>query len=78
VSGQFGGYLTHYQNELDYIERIDRLTTVAEGRRNATLREIDHRRAILGETLRRSAQEIEADEFKVIEGKNALDERLQN
>jgi hypothetical protein len=49
----------------------NRLTTVAEGRRNATLREIDHRRAILGETLRRSAQEIEADEFKVIEGKNA-------
>ena len=35
MSGQFGGYLTHYQNELDYIERIDRLTTVAEGRRNA-------------------------------------------
>jgi hypothetical protein len=58
-------------NNLDYIERIDRLTTIAEGRRNASMREIDRRRAILGEKLRRSLQEIEADEFKVIEGKSA-------
>jgi hypothetical protein len=58
-------------NDLDYIERIDRLTTIAEDRRNASLREIYRRRAILGEKLRRSLQEIEADEFKVIEGKNA-------
>ncbi len=36
-------------------------------RRNATLREIDRRRASLGETLRRSVQEIEDDEFKEIE-----------
>ena len=62
--------------KLDYIERIDRLTTIAENRRNASLREIDRRRAVLGETLRRSVQEIEDDEFEVIEttpakGKNA-------
>ena len=54
------------KQELDY-KRIDRLTTVAEGRRNASLREIDRRRAILGETLRQSVQEIEAEEIKVIE-----------
>jgi hypothetical protein len=64
------------EDDLDYIERMDHLTAIAEGRRNASLREIDRRRAILGETLRRSVQEIEADEFKVIEarpaqGKNA-------
>jgi hypothetical protein len=53
--------------ELDSIERIDRLTTVAENRRNATLREIDRRRSVLGETLRRSVQEIEEVEFKEIE-----------
>jgi hypothetical protein len=40
------------------------------------LREIDRRRAVLGETLRRSVQEIEDAEFKVVEttpnkGKNA-------
>jgi hypothetical protein len=62
--------------QLDYIERIDRLATIAENRRNATLREIDRRRSILGEMLRRSVQEIEDAEFKAIEttpakGKNA-------
>ena len=62
--------------KLDDIERIDRLTTIAESRRNASLREIDRRRAVLGETLRRSVQEIEDGEFEVIEttpakGKNA-------
>jgi hypothetical protein len=49
---------------LDNIERIDRLTTIAETRRNAMLREIDRRRA--GEALRRKVQEVEG-EFEVIE-----------
>jgi hypothetical protein len=54
-------------DDFDYIERIDRLTTVAESRRNASLHEIDRHRATLGEALRRSVQEIEDAEFKVIE-----------
>jgi hypothetical protein len=63
-------------DKLNDIERIDRLTTIAESRRNASLHEIDRRRAVLGETLRRSVQEIEDGEFEVIEtmpakGKNA-------
>jgi hypothetical protein len=53
--------------QLDDVERIDRLTTLAESRRNTSLREIDRRRAVLGETLRRSVQEIEDSEFEVIE-----------
>ena len=53
--------------KLDDIERIDRLATIAESRRNASLREIDRRRAVLGQTLRRRVQEIEDAEFKVIE-----------
>ena len=52
---------------LDYIERIDRLTTIAENRRNASLREIDRRRVVLGQALRRGVQEIEDAEFKVIQ-----------
>jgi len=40
---------------------------VAERRRNAALREIDRRRTILGETLRRGVQEMENGKFKVIE-----------
>jgi hypothetical protein len=52
--------------ELDDIERIDRLTTIAETRRNAMLHEIDRRRAMLGEALSRQVQEVEG-EFEVIE-----------
>ena len=54
--------------KLDDIERIDHLITIAVNRRNASLREIDRRRAVLGESLRRSVQEIEEAEFEVIEG----------
>jgi hypothetical protein len=69
--------------ELDYIERIDRLATIAESRRNASLHEIDRRRPILGEKLRRSVQEAEDAEFEVIEAtpakeKMLLDERPQD
>ena len=49
-------------DKIDYIERIDRLTAIAETRRNAALREINRRRAVLGETLRRSVHEIEHDD----------------
>ena len=52
--------------ELDKIERIDRLITVAETRRNAMLREIDRRHAVLSEALRRQVQEVEG-EFEVVE-----------
>jgi hypothetical protein len=52
---------------LDDIERIDHLTTIAEGRRNASLREIDRHHVVLGETLRRSVQEVEARERKLLE-----------
>jgi hypothetical protein len=52
--------------ELDVIERIDRLTIIAENRRNASLREIERRRTVLGETLRRSVEEIEDAEYDEI------------
>jgi hypothetical protein len=50
-------------DRIDEIEKIDRLTAIAETRRNAALREIDRRRVVLGEALRRSVQEIEDAEF---------------
>jgi hypothetical protein len=40
--------------QLDFIERIDRLTAIAESRRNASLREIHRHRVFLAETLRAS------------------------
>jgi hypothetical protein len=54
------------REQLDNIERIDRLITIAETRRNAMLREIDRRRAALSESLRRQVQEVEG-EFEVVE-----------
>jgi hypothetical protein len=47
--------------QFDDIERIDRLTTIAETRRNAMLREIDRRRAVRSEMLRRQVQEVEGE-----------------
>jgi hypothetical protein len=61
------GGLGERRNYLGYMERIDRLAAIAESRRNASLRELDRRRAVLGQTLRRSVQEVEDAEFKVIE-----------
>jgi hypothetical protein len=55
------------RDQLEYVERIDRLTTIAEARRNASLREIDRRRSVLGEKLRRSVQEIEERELTLID-----------
>jgi hypothetical protein len=60
---------------LTFMERIDRLITIVESRRNATLREIDRRRAVLGEKLRRGLQEVQG-EFEVI-GKMPAKERAQ-
>ena len=57
----------HLRPQLEYIERLDRLTSIAEARRNSSLREIDRRRSVLGEKLRRSVQEIEERELTLIE-----------
>ncbi len=57
----------HLKAQLEWVERVDRLTTVAEARRNASLREIDRRRSALGEKMRRSVQEIEQSELTLIE-----------
>lgn len=61
---------------LTNIERIDRLASIAEARRSASLREIDWHRATLGKALRRAVQDIEDGEIQMIEttpanGKNA-------
>lgn len=51
-------YANVYQGNFDAIERIDRLITVAERRRNSVLREVDRRRAA-SLTMRRMLQVIE-------------------
>ena len=53
--------------KLNDIERIEHMLALAEARRNATLREIDRHRQTLGQRLRRAAQQLEDDQFLVIE-----------
>ena len=42
-----------------------------EARRNAILRESDRRRTTLGQDLRQAVQQVEAENFAVIETKSA-------
>lgn len=53
--------------ELENIERIDRLITVTEARRNAVYREIDRHRSVFSRALRNKVHEIEDAEFETIE-----------
>jgi hypothetical protein len=46
---------------IDDVERIDRMATIAEARRDAVLREIRSRRAAFGQALRRAGEAIDAE-----------------
>ena len=73
-------------HKFDGIERIDHWITIAEGRRNAILREIDRRRSVFAQTLRSTMQEVEEAEFEIVESKDIVsktakpehDQRTQN
>jgi hypothetical protein len=58
---------------IDEVERIDRMTMVAEGRRDSILREIDRRRMEFGRRLRRAVDEVQDAEFKEIVRKDVAD-----
>jgi hypothetical protein len=49
------------------IIRIDNMLATIQSRRNAVLREIDRHRAMLGQGLRKAAQQIEEAEYQVLE-----------
>jgi len=55
--------------KLDEIERIDRMTTNAEARRNVALREIDRHRASVAQALRRAVNDIEDAQFEEVGAK---------
>lgn len=66
-------------HELDHIERIDRLATIVEGRRNAIFREIDRHRMTFAQALRGKVRAIENVEFEAIEPRTiAPNSRDQN
>ncbi len=57
-----------YSLKLGEVERFDRMIGLAEARRNASLREIDWHREMLGQRLRQVVQQVE-DGLQVIESK---------
>jgi len=60
-----------FVSDIENFERIDRLQTTAEARRNAVLREIDRHRSSLARTLRESIQGVEEAEFQTIESNSS-------
>ena len=58
-----------FMANFEYIERIDRCITIAEGRRDRILREIDRRRAAFAQALRDKMQDVEDAEFETIKPK---------
>ncbi len=65
---------------IDQVERIDRMLAGAEARRNIALREIDRHRATLAQALRQAVDAVEDAEFKELpprltEGEAGRDER---
>jgi hypothetical protein len=53
------------------IERIDRMTMAAEARRNAVLREIERHRASFARSLRRTVDDVEEADVKIIAAPDA-------
>lgn len=58
---------TTFDQELDSLERIDRMLASAEARRNNALREIDRHRETLGAAMRQSFDDIEDADFRDVE-----------
>jgi hypothetical protein len=56
-----------YAAMLAEIERFDRMAMNAEARRNATLHEIDRRRASFGQALRRASEEAVDAQYEQVD-----------
>jgi hypothetical protein len=59
-----------FAKALHDIERIDRLATIAENRRNSVLREIERRRSTFARSLRGEIEKVEDAEFEIVEPKS--------
>ena len=54
-------------NNINTLERIDRMVMTMEARRNAAYREIERHRIGLGERLRRAVEQVEDAEFREVD-----------
>jgi hypothetical protein len=66
-----------FARRIHEIERIDRMTMAAEGRRNAILREIERHRTTFARTLRRAVDGAEETEIKVLAAQETAQETVQ-
>jgi len=67
-----------FVRELNSIERIDQLITVAESRRNSVFREIERRRATFAQLLRNRVEDVQDAEFETIEPKSISQNKNKN
>jgi hypothetical protein len=56
--------------DLDQIEQIERMTAMAEVRRNNALREIERHRATFADALRRNVRQIEEGDCQVVDAES--------
>ena len=56
-----------FAQEIDFLERLDRMLASAEARRNNALREIDRHREALGARVRQAIDEVQDAEFRDVE-----------
>ena len=59
------------ESKIDSFERLDRMLSSAEARRNNALRDIDRHRDVLGAHVRRSIEQIEDAEFREVDSAEA-------
>jgi hypothetical protein len=59
-------------NNINTLERIDRMVMTMEARRNAAYREIERHRIGLGERLRRAVEQVEDAEFREVDEKTSI------
>jgi hypothetical protein len=63
---------------IEGIERIDRMIAMAETRRNSVLREIEWHRTTLAYPLQRTIEELEHREIRVLEGTKSAERKVQS
>jgi hypothetical protein len=61
-----------FTENIDYIDRMERMTMAAEARRNAALTQIEHYRHDFGKRLRGAVDALDADEIKALAARHPL------
>ena len=60
-----------FLDNFESFERIERMIATMENRRDAVVREIDRRRAALAQAVRRVVEQIEHNDYQVLEDRSA-------